>query len=47
MKSKNGHHPERHSNRIDKMNTKSYWSLKKMSNKKRRQLLKQNNQDKF
>lgn len=47
MQSKNLHHPERNSQRVDKMS--NYYSgkdgfppNKKLSNKKRRQLLRQN-----
>lgn len=47
MQSKNCHHPERRSSRIDKMNTKSSLHWKKLASKKRRQLLKQNSEDKF
>jgi len=43
----NNHQPERRSNRIDKMNTKSIGYCKKLATKKRRQLFKQNNEEKF
>lgn len=52
MQSKNLHHPEKNSQRIDKMSNNymgkdGFQPNKKTSNKKRRQLLKQNCEDKI
>lgn len=51
MQNKNGHSPERTTSRVDKMSGTKFYKLtrfgKKFQNKKRRNLLNHNNEDKI